>query len=884
MKKTILLTLLLTLTIAVKLSAADYYASPNGTGDGSSYSNPGSYANGKTALNTVDRLYLLGGVYNLNAKQTFNVSGTAVNYKVIMSYPGETAILDFSAQPYGDEITGSDNTGISISEGVQYLHIKGIVLRYAGKAGILNQGKNCIIENCVVYGCGDTGIQMKRGGNNLIKNCDSYDNFDYKSVTGTGGANYGGNADGFADKQYTTPGDLNDAPNTYIGCRAWNNSDDGWDFFQRIGTSIITECIAYKNGPTHYDMSTNPRRLGVDKTWFDAFEGAGKTVIDRYGNTVTTTVINYVNWGNGNGFKVGGDFTAHNVTLNRCLAVANSANGFDKNNNAGNIYIYNGTSYKNNANYGFGNANYATLTIKNSLSLESAKADSFNVITLVTDHNSWNTPGVACNAADFISTDVSLILQTRNPDGSLPVNDFLRLANGSDLIDAGIDAKLSYSGAAPDLGCYEKGIIDQYPGIVSNPLNKNQSVVSGTAITNIVFTWSGGATGLTVSGLPAGINQNVDNTAKTLTLSGTVTDPTNTYTYTVSTVGGTAVPDVVTGKIVVYLITSPSNKSQTVAKGSAIVNIVFAWAGDATGLTVSGLPATLTSNLDTTAKTLTISGIATDLIATYNYTVTTVGGSTTDTATGSIRIIDAFDTTKYYNIYSYGVSVSSSNVNASLNDTKRFMTADSGSILLVNGTSDSQEQTNGTPDPLRTTAAAQWIIAEGSTPGLVTIKNRVTGTYLQVGSALLSSPVQLNPVYKKDDNGLKAYAILDATNTKCIQLSPPSINAYAGAGAYADRTRMRWIFAESDAINLGVNDNTIEKTNFLKYTLVSDAVEFVNPENFNSFEIINVNGQKVISGNVTDAKINSSSLPVGVYIVKGIAKDGNIYTSKIFKK
>ncbi|HEY6143580.1 MAG TPA: right-handed parallel beta-helix repeat-containing protein [Flavobacterium sp.] len=881
MKKTSLLILLL--LIGFNLSAADYYASPTGTGDGSSYSNPGSFANGKNALATVDRLYLLGGVYNLNSKQTFSIPGTAGNYKVICSYPGEVAILDFSAQPYGAEVTGSDNIGISISEGVQYLHFKDIVLRYAGKAGILNQGKNCTFENCEVYGCGDTGIQMKRGGNNLIKNCDSYSNFDYKSVTGTL-ANYGGNADGFADKQYTTPVDLNDAPNTYIGCRAWNNSDDGWDFYQRIGTSIITDCIAYKNGPTHYDMSTNPRRLGVDKTWFDAFEGAGKTVVDRYGNTVTTTVANYVNLGNGNGFKVGGDFTAHNVTLNRCLAVGNSANGFDKNNNAGNIYIYNGTSYKNNANYGFGNVNYATLTIKNSVSLESVKADSFSVITLVTDHNSWNTGGITCNAADFLSTDISLILQARNADGSLPVNDFLRLAPGSDLIDAGIDAKIGYSGAAPDLGCYETGVIDQYPGVVSNPLNKNQSVVLGTAISDIVYTWSGGATGLTVSGLPAGINQVTDNSAKTLTLSGTVTDLSNTYTYTVSTVDGTAIPDVVTGKIVVYLITAPSNKNQIVSLGNPIQNIVFSWTGDATGLTVSGLPAGLTSSLDTTAKTLTISGITTAGIGSYDYTVTTTGGTGSDSATATIRVIAAFDTTKYYNIYSYGIASNQGNSTSSLADIKRFMTGDSAtnSVILVNGTSDSLELTNGTPDPLRSLAAAQWIISEGTTPGLFTIKNRLTGTYLQAGSTLSASAVQLNPVYKKDDNGLKAYAIFDAANTKCIQVNPPAINTNA---SYADRTRMRWVFAESGDINLGVNDNTVEtKSEFLKYTLVSDAVELSNPEDFNSFEIFNSNVQKVISGNVTEAKINTSGLPVGVYIVKGIAKDGNVYVTKIFKK
>jgi len=873
--------LLFALGTVLSLSAANYYASPTGTGDGSSYATPGSFASGRSKLSSIDTLYLLGGQYDLTAKITISQSGTVSRYKVIAAYPGEKPILDFRSEPYGAEITGSDNVGISISENILYVQLKGLTVRYAGKAGILNQGENCILENCEVYGCADVGIQMKKGGNNLIKNCDSHDNFDYKTTTTEGGINYGGNADGFADKQYTTPTDLNDAPNTYFGCHSWNNADDGWDFYQRIGSSVITECITYHNGPASFDMTNHPRRLAADSTWFKNFEGAGQTVTDRYGNTATVTVANYLNWGNGNGFKLGGGYTAHNITLNRCLAVENNVHGFDKNNNAGNMFIYNASAYDNGANYGFGLNTYANLTIKNSLSLATQSADFFQAITVVSDHNSWNTNGITCNNSDFLSLDPTLILAPRNADGSLPVNDFMRLADGSDLIDAGSDAKLPYSGVAPDLGCYEKGNIDQYPGIVSEASNKNQTITSGNAIADIVFTWSGGATGLTVTGLPAGITQTIDNTAQTLTLSGTSSAAAGTYTYTVYTVGGTAVPDSVSGVITIHSITSPSNMNQTIATNGTIANIIFAWVGDATGLTVTGLPAGITSTLDAVAQTLTISGTTTANVGTYPYTVTTVGGTGTDVATGSISVISPFNTSKYYNIYSYGLAANSSKTTASTSDAKQYITGETASIVLVAGLSDGAETTAGTPDSMRTVPGAEWIISKGTQDGFITARNRVSGKYLQVSSSLSSNAVEIIPVYKKDDNGKRAYAIsTSATVPICLQVNPPSVNTFAG---YADRTRMRWIFAEAEDIATGIY-NTKIKGNFLKNTLVTNEIELLNPADFVSVEIINLTGQKLSSNKVSAATINISGLSTGVYLAKGIAKNGELYLSKIVKK
>ena len=66
----------------------------------------------------------------------------------------------------------------------------------------------------------------------------------------------------------------------------------------------------------------------------------------------------------------------------------------------------------------------------------------------------WNTwdvdTGVTVSADDFLSVDDAGLLGPRQSDGSLPVTDFLRLAPGSDLLDAGTDTGLFYAGEAPD--------------------------------------------------------------------------------------------------------------------------------------------------------------------------------------------------------------------------------------------------------------------------------------------------------------------------------------------------------------------------------------------------------------------------------------------------
>src|SRR5574344_1380176 len=444
---------ILVCSVVTNVSGAKYYASPTGTGNGTSYDAPMSLSSGLSKLASGDSLFLLGGQYDLTSTITIQKTGTSESSRTFVgAYPGEKPILDFRNQKHG-------GNGVLLKN--NYIHVKGLTIRYAGYKGIQNTGSYNLMENLDVYGNCDTGIQQKGGNNNTILNCDSHDNFDYVTVSGTY-CDYGGNADGFADKQYT-----NSPGNTYIGCRSWNNSDDGWDFYQRVGgTTIIRNCVCYNNGPKYYDLSNYPR-LTTDASWFKDFKKDTTVIAD--GTKYTCSISHYYNHGNGNGFKLGGGSTLHDVTLYNCLSVANRVKGFDQNSDAGAIQIYNGTSYLNGSNYGFYNNNGYSLVIKNCISLDSKGSNQFTGSKITSTNNTWLSV-YSCSDADVVTLETAMVRVERNADGSLPITTLLRLKKGSFLIDKGVViAGEKYNGAAPDLGCFET---DYTNGISSSTVQK----------------------------------------------------------------------------------------------------------------------------------------------------------------------------------------------------------------------------------------------------------------------------------------------------------------------------------------------------------------------------------------------------------------------------
>ena len=436
MKKHLLF--LMMMCTAMGVQATDYYVAPDGSGSNYTLASPGKLTStviGK--LKAGDVLYLRGGQYDLNNTLSINRSGSEGNMITITAYNGEQPILDFRNE-------ANKTNGVKV--GGSYLHIKGITIRYAGYKGIwLEESQYSILEQLDVYGCCNAGIQLRSGGHNMVINCDSHDNFNYQDN--------GGNADGFADKQGDAcPG------NIYIGCRSWNNSDDGWDSFERVtsGTpTVYISCIAYNNGPATFDLTAHPRVLGKDAD-LDCFKGKD--------------LANFPNGGNPNGFKLGGKGTKHNVELYRCLAVGHRSKGFDQNNNAGVMKVINCTAYKNKYNYGFGNQYMYTMYAYNNVALAFTSGGSnwqrYSEATTYQGNNTWNT-GFSCTEADFEGLDVTeIIFAERNADGTLPeTKQFHLKTTAANLIDKGknftdfegevISDYVSYLGTAPDLGCYE---------------------------------------------------------------------------------------------------------------------------------------------------------------------------------------------------------------------------------------------------------------------------------------------------------------------------------------------------------------------------------------------------------------------------------------------
>lgn len=173
--------------------------------------------------------------------------------------------------------------------------------------------------------------------------------------------------------------------------------------------------------------------------------------------------------------------------------------------------------------------------------------------------------------------------------------------------------------------------------LTSLPATANQTVCISTPITNIVYAIATGATGATVLGLPAGIVGNL--TGTNFTISGTPSVA-GTHNYTVTTTGGCGTATLsgtitVTPNVTIALTSAPTTAAQTVCINAPITNIVYTTTNGATGATVTGLPTGVSGTFAGTD--FTISGTP-SVAGTFNYTVTTTGGCSTDSESGTIIV------------------------------------------------------------------------------------------------------------------------------------------------------------------------------------------------------------------------------------------------------
>ncbi|MEP7164077.1 MAG: CHRD domain-containing protein [Ferruginibacter sp.] len=169
----------------------------------------------------------------------------------------------------------------------------------------------------------------------------------------------------------------------------------------------------------------------------------------------------------------------------------------------------------------------------------------------------------------------------------------------------------------------------------SAPGSDGQTKCINTAITNITYPTTG-ATGATITGLPAGVTGGW--AANVVTISGTP-NVVGTFNYTVSLTGGCGTVGaggfiIVPANNTINLTSAAGTNAQTLCINSAMTNITYSTTG-ATGATVTGLPAGVTGGWS--ANVVTISGIP-SVAGTFNYTVTLTGGCGTVIANGSITV------------------------------------------------------------------------------------------------------------------------------------------------------------------------------------------------------------------------------------------------------
>lgn len=431
---------------AVGARGADYFVAPGGAdGNSGTISSPfATIMKAQDAASSGDTVYLRGGTYVLvNTDITQHISPRdIVNYITkdgisYVAYSDEVPVFDFSGvQPVGNRVTAfyvtADNC---VFEGFE---VVGVQVTIAGthtqsECFLVKGGDNNRFERLSMHDGMGIGWYLIRGGGNEVINCDAYNN------KGLDGSSHG-NIDGFG----VHPDQIGNAGNKLIGCRAWFNSDDGFDLISADAAVVISNCWSMNNG---YDYESPSTKIG-DSTGFKAggygiSGGAYPTPVPRHVVQFCLAIGSsrgfYANHHTGGIDWVGNTAIGNGVNYNMlCNTEATSGNdvpGFDH-------YMKN--------NLGFhGNTEVSNLGDTNDNDISS---------------NYWNLP-VNVTSADFQSLEESLLTQPRQADGSLPVVDYARLVEGSDLIDAGTDVGFAYAGTAPDLGAFEYGLSNPPPSV-----------------------------------------------------------------------------------------------------------------------------------------------------------------------------------------------------------------------------------------------------------------------------------------------------------------------------------------------------------------------------------------------------------------------------------
>lgn len=440
-------TIVLLLFVAVlPVLAKDYFISPDGDdkNNGEDIQTPfASLSKAQTLVKAGDIVYIAPGTYHIDEKQVMSpvydktytvvflldksgMENAPISYIGIVDKDGNRPVFDFSAIKPKSRVTGFLLRG-------NYLYLKNIETvgiqvsdthhTQSENFRILNASNN-ILENIAAHdGMGIGFYLIRKCVNNYFINCDAYNNYDSLSENGKGG-----NTDGFGCHTGTS----DSYGNTFIGCRAWYNSDDGFDLINAQSAVNILYCIAYKNGYALID--------GVDKKIADGngFKCGG------YGMNEETRVT----------FK-----TTPMHAISNCIAAENRSGGFYSNHHLGGLHFSHCSAYRNNgANFNMKNRKDATIEgnvdvngydhiIEGCLSygFHATKSDKHliyldgdNTTCKIRDNSfTWNSQtkkwdnDERLNTTSFTSLNPEALVAPRSKDGMLTSIDFLKLVNST---------------------------------------------------------------------------------------------------------------------------------------------------------------------------------------------------------------------------------------------------------------------------------------------------------------------------------------------------------------------------------------------------------------------------------------------------------------------
>ncbi|QDV42832.1 Pectate lyase L precursor [Stieleria neptunia] len=318
--------LLLLVALAVPASASTFYVATDGddSNRGTLEEPFGTIQRAQEFVSPGDTVFIRGGTYRMRESQIartrrifahvidLHKSGSKGSRIKYWAYKYEKPKFDFSdVKPSGKRVH-------AFAIGGSWIHIKGIevvgvqvtVSGHTQSICIANDGSHNVFEHLSMHDGMAIGFYGVGGSDNLILNCDAFRNHDSFSENGRGG-----NTDGFG--YHPTRGGKN---NVFRGCRAWLNSDDGFDCINASESITFENCWAMDNG----------------------YSADRKSLAD------------------GNGFKAGGYGSKTKRQLPRtiprhvvkdCIAAYNKSSGFYANHHVGGCDWLNNLAYRNGTNF-----------------------------------------------------------------------------------------------------------------------------------------------------------------------------------------------------------------------------------------------------------------------------------------------------------------------------------------------------------------------------------------------------------------------------------------------------------------------------------------------------------------------------------------------------